>query len=71
MRCGSVYSTVPEEEINKIKFVVGANGISNIRSCHAIPEVGETKMIQYGALSGLECEILNINNENKIIVQLN
>mgnify|MGYP006897145404 CR=1 FL=1 len=36
-----------------------------------LPSVGDKLKIQLGALSGLECEVYRLDNENKVSVWLN
>jgi len=71
IRFGSEYGIVKDEEINKIKFLVDTDGIKDVKVDNEPYEVGELMLIEYGSLAGIECEVININNENKIIVRLN
>jgi len=71
IRFGNQYARVREEEINSIKILVGADDIEGLVVDQQVPHVGETRTISYGPLCGLECEVLNINNTNKIIVRIN
>ncbi|MDC8004739.1 UpxY family transcription antiterminator [Aureisphaera galaxeae] len=71
IKIGSDYATVREEEINKVKFMVGARDLEDIETKVALPKVGEIKTIYYGPLADLECEVLKVNNQNKIVVRLN
>ncbi len=71
IRFGREYAKVTESEINRIKFLVGSQDITDIETNSELPKVGETKTILCGALTGLECEVLNVNNANKIIVRIN
>ncbi|WP_299188204.1 UpxY family transcription antiterminator [uncultured Aquimarina sp.] len=70
IRFGSEYGIVKDEEINKIKFLVDADGVKDLKVDNESYEEGEVMLIQYGSLAGIECEVININNENKIIVRL-
>ncbi|WP_299210515.1 UpxY family transcription antiterminator [uncultured Dokdonia sp.] len=70
IKCGSVYATIRDSEIQKIKFLLGSDGIEDIKNDTELLEKGEIAMIQCGAFTGLECEILNINNNNKIVVRM-
>ncbi|AXT56544.1 UpxY family transcription antiterminator [Aquimarina sp. AD1] len=70
IRFGSEYGIVKDEEINKIKFLVDADSVKDIKVDNESYEEGEVMLIQYGSLAGIECEVININNENKIIVRL-
>ncbi len=71
VRCGGQYALAKEDEIQKIKLFLGSNDITNISNDRHDLEIGEIMQIQYGSLAGLECEVLKINNENKILVRLN
>lgn len=70
VKCGSAYATVRDSEIQKIKFLLTTDDITNVEKTTDRLEEGEIALIQYGAFTGLECEILNINNNNKIIVRM-
>jgi transcription antitermination factor NusG len=70
IKFGNTYARVKEEEINKIKLLVGAEDISNIETNIETPKVGETRRITYGSLNGLECEVLKTGKTNKIIVRI-
>ncbi|MEP0262581.1 UpxY family transcription antiterminator [Dokdonia sp.] len=70
IKCGSVYATIRESEIQKIKFLLDSDGIEDIQNSTELLEKGELVMIQYGAFTGMECEILNVNNNNKIVVRI-
>ncbi|CAM1363010.1 NusG antitermination factor [Tenacibaculum sediminilitoris] len=67
---GREYARVTEKEINQIKFLVGDKKVTNIETNIDLPKVGETKKITYGPLSGLDCEVVKVDNQNKIIVRL-
>ncbi len=70
IRFGSEYAIVKQQEIDQIKFIVGEKDITDIEIDNNNCKVGDIKRIQYGALNGVECEILNVNNVNKIIVRV-
>ncbi|KAB1153653.1 UpxY family transcription antiterminator [Tenacibaculum aiptasiae] len=70
IRFGKEYARVQEKEINQIKLLVGNKNITNIETNVRFPKVGESKKIIYGPLSGLDCEVLKVNNCNKIIVRI-
>ena len=67
---GNEYARVPEKEIIQIKLLIGDKDITDIEMNTQPPKVGEIKMITYGPLSGLECEVLKVGNVNKIIVRI-
>jgi transcription antitermination factor NusG len=70
VKCGSVYATIRESEIQKIKFLLDSDGIENIQNDTGLLEKGELAIIQCGAFTGMECEILKVNNNNKIVVRM-
>ncbi len=70
VKCGSAYATIRDSEIQKIKFLLTTEDITNVERTTDRLEKGEIALIQYGAFTGLECEILNVNNNNKIIVRI-
>ncbi|MBC8757698.1 UpxY family transcription antiterminator [Kordia sp. YSTF-M3] len=70
IRFGKDYAVVPEKEINQIKLLVGDSNIMDIEVDAQKLKVGEKKKIMYAPLNGMECEILNINNINKIVVRI-
>jgi len=67
---GGEYAKVPDDEINKIKLLVGAKEITEIEMNVKTPKIGEIKKISFGSLKGLECKILKVNNASKIIVRI-
>ncbi len=64
------YAVVQDHEIEMIKLVVGMSGDVKLTTPYELPMVGEIKKINRGPLEGRECEILNVNNQNKIIVRI-
>lgn len=70
VRFGSSFAKISEKEINKMKLLVGANDVMNIEIDSQLPKVGEFRKIEFGSLSGLDCEILKVDNINKIIVRI-
>jgi len=70
IRFGKEYARVTNKEINKIKLLVGDENITDIEINAQLPEVGERKKIAYGPLSGLDCEIVKVNNHEKVIVRI-
>lgn len=70
VKCGNSYSTIRDNEIQKIKFLLATEDILDVEKTTDRLEEGEIALIQYGAFTGLECEILNINNNNKIVVRM-
>ncbi|WP_430408774.1 UpxY family transcription antiterminator [Kordia sp.] len=70
IRFGKEYAKVTDKEINNIKFLVQEDEITEINVNAQLPKKGELKEITYGPLEGLVCEILKVNNENKIVVRI-
>ncbi len=70
IRFGKEYARVEEKEINQIKLLVGDKNITDIEIATRLPKVGETRKITCGTLNGLDCEIMKVNNQNKIIVRI-
>ena len=65
IRFGMEYAIVSDNEIKKIKLLLGANELTEFETSADLLNVGDIKKISYGPLSGLECEILNMNNTKK------
>lgn len=70
IRFGAEYGIVSDEEIDKIKFLVRSDGICDIKVENQLYDVGEIMIIRQGSLAGVECEVINTNNKNKIVVRL-
>ena len=70
IRFGSQYARVKEKEIHNIRLFLQSGEVSDIKTTNEVFETGTIKKINFGALNGLECEILRINNENKALVRL-
>lgn len=67
---GNEYAKVKEKEINQIKYLVGSKDITDIEQTNTLPQVGTIKKISYGPLNGMECEVIKVNNANKIVVRI-
>jgi len=67
---GKEYARVSDKEIDRIKLIVGTNGITEIETNSNLPKIGEVRTINEGALKGLECEVVKVDNTNKIIVRI-
>jgi len=67
---GNEYAKVPNSEIEKIKFLVGAKEIKGVKLDTQPLKVGDMKKISSGPLNGLECEILKVNNIKKVVVRV-
>ncbi|WP_036384125.1 UpxY family transcription antiterminator [Muricauda sp. MAR_2010_75] len=68
---GTEYAKVSDKEIQQIKCVLGIKDLSEIRT-ETIPKflVGQMRQITSGPLKGLECEIVEIKNTQKVIVKI-
>jgi transcription antitermination factor NusG len=70
IRFGSSFAKVSEKEIVQLKLLAGSEDAMNIEVGSQVPKVGELREIEFGALRGLQCEILEVNNVNKIVVRI-
>lgn len=70
IRFGMQYAKISEEEINKIKLLIGKEYITNIETSSMVPKIGDLMEITNGPLSGFNCKVVKINNEHKIIVRI-
>lgn len=70
IRFGMEYAKVSDEEIRKIELFLLGNDLTEIETNVEDLIVGDFKTISHGSLRGLECQILNANNSNKIIVRI-
>ncbi len=70
IRFGNEYARVKEDEISKIKLFIDSEDVDDIKISNCSFEVGEIKKINFGSLRGLECEILKVNNTNKMVVRI-
>ncbi|QHI35463.1 Transcription antitermination protein RfaH [Kordia antarctica] len=70
IRFRNEYARVTTKEIEQIKLLVGDVNITDIETNIKLPEIGEIKKINYGPLNGLNCEIIKVDNHNKIIVRI-
>lgn len=71
IRFGTEYALITEKEIEQMKFLIGIKGITDIEVRSDVLKIGEKVKVTYGALSGLECEVLRVNNQRKVCVSLN
>lgn len=70
IKFGNEYARVSEKEINQIKFLLDNDNVSNLEVNSQLPKKGDIKKIIHGSFSGLECEVIEVENANKVIVQL-
>ncbi|WP_298510546.1 UpxY family transcription antiterminator [uncultured Kordia sp.] len=68
---GNEYAHLQAKEIEQIKLLLGEDiNAVDVQTNAQLPKVGETKKINYGPLNGLNCEIVEADNHNKIIVRI-
>lgn len=67
---GGEYGSVADNEISQIKLFVEAREMSDVQIMTSLPKIGERVKIEHGELSGLECEVFRIDNQNRISVRL-
>lgn len=70
IRFSNEYAIVREDEITKLKLFVGNEDVKDIKTTPYQPKVGEVSKIKYGPLTGLECEVLRINDMHTIQVRI-
>ena len=70
IRFGAEYAKITEKEIMQVKFLMGMKEVSEIEVNQLFPKIGEKRKILFGALKGLECEVLKISKKMKVIVRL-
>jgi transcriptional antiterminator RfaH len=70
IKFGAEYAKVREDEIHKIKLLLDNNIHEEIQVNIVLPKIGELVNIKHGPLANLDCEILKVNNKNKIIVRI-
>ncbi|WP_268225687.1 UpxY family transcription antiterminator [Sinomicrobium oceani] len=70
LRFGQEYAKVPGKEVDKIKILLGLKDVTSIQASVRVPKVGDIKKVTYGSLSGLECEVLRIDHNNKVMVRI-
>lgn len=70
IKFGNEYAVVRDSDINRIKVFLNLEGVSEISTTHDQPKVGEVRKVDYGPLSGLGCEVMRIDNEDRILVRI-
>ncbi|WP_281322345.1 UpxY family transcription antiterminator [Flavobacterium aestivum] len=70
IRFGMEYAKVSDKEIKNIELLLQSNELTEVETITENFKVGDFKTISYGALNGLECQVLNVSNTNKIIVRI-
>jgi transcription antitermination factor NusG len=67
---GKDYARISDTEIERIKLFTQADGLTEVETNVQLPKIGEIRTIKDGALKGLECEVLRVDNTHKIIVRI-
>ncbi len=70
IKFGREYALAKDEEINRIKFVLGLEDLQEVEVIGNLPYPGEIRKIKHGPLSGMDCEIINAKNKNKLLVRI-
>ncbi len=70
IRFGKEYAQVTEEEINRVKLLLNTEGVEDFTIADKQLFVGEKYKISYGPLSGLDCEVVRVNNKDMVVVRL-
>ncbi|WP_025742956.1 UpxY family transcription antiterminator [Aquimarina pacifica] len=69
IRFGKEYAQIADEEINRIKLLLNADGVKDLEINSKEPFIGEKYKINHGPLNGLDCEVVRINSENRVMVR--
>ncbi|WP_394749649.1 UpxY family transcription antiterminator [Spongiimicrobium salis] len=70
IKFGGNYAKLHDSEIEKIKYFLNLDGVSEIDTISNIPAKGELMLIDFGPLKGLNCEVLKTNNKNRVFVRV-
>lgn len=70
LRFGLDYAQVRANEISQIKQLLNLETISDISCIRNLPERGQKMKINYGALKGLNCEVINTKKHSNIFVKI-
>lgn len=70
VRFGNKCALVTQKEISQVKFLIGEEDFSDITINTDPLTVGEIRRINIGVLSGLECQVVRMDNVNKIMVRI-
>lgn len=58
------------EEIDQIKLLTDCNNVHQIKTVNEYFAPGDQCIVSSGCLKGLQCEVIRINNEHKVLVRL-
>ncbi len=70
LKFGKEFAKVTDDEINKLKMLTNDRSLNDLEISNWSPKIGQKRRINYGPLSGLECEVTKVNNRNKILVRI-
>ncbi|PHS10310.1 MAG: antitermination protein NusG [Kordia sp.] len=70
VRFGTKYARVSETDMCLIKLLTSSTSIKDVEVGVDLPLEGSFKVVNEGALLGLKCKVLNVNNKNKIVVRI-
>jgi len=70
VRFGKEFAIASDTEIDNIKLLLSNKSFEKIEIENQEPITGINYKIQDGPLNGLKCELLKINNKNKIVVKV-
>lgn len=70
VRFGEEYAKIKNDEINKMKTFLTLEGISEVETDSELPYKGQIMTINYGSLYGQKCEVIRLNNKDKILVRI-
>lgn len=67
---GRDYARISEKEIDKIRLLTGEKEFSDVEIKSDVFKIGDVRKVAIGPFRGMECEIVKINNVDRIIVRL-
>ena len=70
VKFGSDYARVRAKEIFQIKQLLDLEDVSEIKVENNLPSKGQIMKICYGPLNGMDCEVIHVNNKNKVVVRI-
>ena len=64
------HALITEEEIRRIKILSKIDGLKEVELNSKSIKIGETKLLKVSPFEGMECEVINVKNKNKITVRI-
>lgn len=64
------HALITEEEIRRIKLLSKIDGLKEVELNSKSIKIGETKLLKISPFEGMECEVMNVKNKNKITVRI-